>query len=72
LQRLLYGDILDAYGTEFFGEEVTRSEASKDKLLELARLNRAKLKRTLTGEEKKALADLQATLPTESATTADE
>jgi hypothetical protein len=72
LQRRLYGDILDAYGTEFFGEEVTRSQASKDKLMELARLNRAKLKRALTTEEKKALAELQAALPSEAATTADD
>lgn len=72
LQRLLYGDILDAYGTEYFGEEVTRSETSKNKLVELAQLNRAILARPLTDEEARRLAELRATLPTESATTKDD
>ena len=40
LERLIDGNILDAYGTELFGEEVTRSEQSKMKLERLARLNR--------------------------------
>ena len=32
LDRLLYGNVLDAYGTEVFGEGITRSEKSKQNL----------------------------------------
>ena len=40
LNRLIFGNILEAYDTAFFGDEVTRSETSKAQLLELAQLNR--------------------------------
>ncbi|MEI7587292.1 AAA family ATPase [Runella sp.] len=39
LDRLLYGDILDAYGTGAFGADVTRDEAGFKKLSRLAELN---------------------------------
>jgi hypothetical protein len=39
LDRLLYGNVLDAYGTELFGRGVTRSEASRLQLERLAELN---------------------------------
>ena len=35
LDRLVDGNVLDAYATELFGEEVTRSEQSKEKPLYL-------------------------------------
>lgn len=38
-ERLIYGNILDAYGTGVFGENVTRSKKSTLLLEELARLN---------------------------------
>jgi len=38
-ERLLHGDVLDAYGTELFGKNVERSDLAKDKLSELAELN---------------------------------
>lgn len=69
LNRLLYGSILDAYGTEFFGEEVTRSEQSTQKLLELARLNRKRLKSRLSRAEEQELEALQAMLPSRVAET---
>lgn len=39
LQGLLYGDILDAYGTGVFGHSITRSVAGHEKLQRLAELN---------------------------------
>ena len=39
LDRLLYGDILDAYGTGAFGADVTRDDAGFKKLSRLAELN---------------------------------
>lgn len=72
LNRLVYGNVLDAYGTEFFGEEVTRSEQSKRKLVLLARLNRKRLKAKLTTAERNELKTLQATFPSQPADTAAE
>jgi hypothetical protein len=37
--RLVFGDILDAYGTELFGKKVTRSDQAREKLQKLADLN---------------------------------
>lgn len=64
LDRLLYGNVLDAYGTEAFGEDVTRSEESKKRLQRLAELNRKELHKGLSDDEKKEQEDLRATLPT--------
>jgi predicted ATP-binding protein involved in virulence len=36
LDSLLYGDILDAYGTGVFGHDITRDEAGNEKLAQLA------------------------------------
>ena len=63
LKRLLDGNILDAYGTELFGEEVTRSEQSKAKLRQLAQLNRKRLRRSLSSSEQQELERLRETLP---------
>lgn len=38
-ERLIFGNILDAYGTEVFGSEPVRSEESEDKLSKLGQLN---------------------------------
>ncbi len=64
LERLLYGNILDAYGTELFGVDVTRSEDSKKLWLRLAKLNRKELYGKLTDEEGKEQEKLRAILPT--------
>ncbi|MYJ95734.1 MAG: AAA family ATPase [Proteobacteria bacterium] len=70
LARLIDGNILDAYGTELFGAEVTRSEQSRDKLDQLARLNRRRLTHSLTAGEQRELEDLRAAMPTSANTAA--
>ena len=70
LSRLIDGSILDAYGTELFGEEVSRSEQSKEKLSRLARLNRKRLTTCLSPSEQGELEHLRATLPSSPNTTA--
>ena len=70
LDRLIDGDILDAYGTELFGEDVTRSEQSKEKLARLARLNRKRLKKRLSDDERRERDRLRATLPSDPGVTA--
>jgi predicted ATPase len=69
LNRLLYGNVLDAYGTELFGENVTRSEESKKRMQRLAELNSKELQGKLTAAEKKEQKELRATLPTTAHTT---
>lgn len=64
LQRLIYGSVLEAFDTELFGPDITRSESSKEKLARLAKLNQRSLRAELTAEEKKELDELRATLPT--------
>lgn len=64
LDRLLYGNVLDAYSTEAFGEDITRSEEAKKKLQLLAELNRKELHGQLTSSELKEQEDLRAALPT--------
>ena len=61
--RLIDGNILDAYGTELFGEEVTRSKQSKAKLTQLAQLNRKRLRRTLSPSEQRELEQLREAMP---------
>ena len=70
LDRLIDGDILDAYGTEIFGEDVTRSERSKEKLQELAQLNRKRLSKKLTAKEQGRLNRLRATMSSNPSDTA--
>ena len=70
LERLVDGNILDAYGTDLFGEEVTRSERSKERLARLAHLNRKRLGATLSTKEQRELEHLRATMPTNPNTTA--
>jgi hypothetical protein len=72
LNRLIYGSILDAFGTQFFGIGVTRSEVSKEKLVELARLNRKSLSGQLPIQEQDKLSELRATFPSTAANVADE
>ncbi len=63
LQRLRYGDLIDAYGTGVFGEGVTRSPESRKKLARLAALNTTELERPLTDAERAEQLDLRAVLP---------
>jgi hypothetical protein len=64
LQRLLYGNVLDAYSTEVFGSSVTRSEEAKRRLQRLAELNRKELYGKLTKKEIREQAKLRTALPT--------
>jgi len=64
LQRLLYGNVLDAYSTGVFGEGVSRSEESIRRLERLAELNRKELQGRLSPKERKEQMKLRTTLPT--------
>ncbi len=62
--RLIYGDVLDAYGTHAFGEGVTRSEAAMERIDELAQLNQKELTEAgLTKDEQRRQEELRAALP---------
>ena len=71
LDRLIDGNILDAYGTELFGEEVTRSEQSKEKLERLAHLNRKRMQTRLSGKEQQELEHLRGSMPSNPNATAE-
>jgi energy-coupling factor transporter ATP-binding protein EcfA2 len=64
LERLIYGNVLDAYGTELFGSDVTRSDESRKMLDRLAELNVKELNGGLTAAERDEQEKLRATLPT--------
>ena len=64
LNRLLYGNVLEAYSTEYFGSDVTRSPTSKKMLRELAQLNQKSLKEALTKQEQDHRLELQRRMPT--------
>jgi hypothetical protein len=64
LDRLVYGNVLDAYGTEVFGEGITRSEVSKEKLARLAQLNQKAKYETLTEEEQEERQQLKSIMST--------
>ena len=51
-EQLAYGDVLDAYSTDVFGENVTRSQAGSVKVQRLAELNSISLKAELSDDEK--------------------
>lgn len=63
--RILYGDILDAYSTEVFGGGMTRSDESKDKFSRLAQLNSKSLFNPLSNDEIQEREMLQQTMSTE-------
>lgn len=63
-ERLVYGNVLDAYSTEVFGQDVERSDESQRRLLRLAELNRKELRARLTAAEKREQRELRAALPT--------
>jgi hypothetical protein len=69
LKRLLYGNVLDAYGTGVFGDGVARSDSGQEKLERLAELNTQELLGTLSDGEKQAQAELREILPTEASVT---
>jgi len=66
--RLIYGNVLDAYGTEAFGQDVERSEASKEKLQRLAHLSQVSSYGQISQTEKKELQHLRTILITDDTT----
>ena len=61
--RLVYGNVLEAYESGAFGENITRSETSKDFLHRLAELNRKETTSELSQEERLEQEKLRAALP---------
>ena len=62
-ERLINGSILDALDTECFGEDITRSAASRELMAELAELNVRHLRGGLTEKQEQRRQQLQRTLP---------
>jgi len=61
--RLIYGNVLEAYDSGAFGEDITRSESSKGLLRKLAELNRTELNSGLSPEEGIEQERLRSVLP---------
>ncbi|RKH51254.1 AAA family ATPase [Corallococcus llansteffanensis] len=64
LDRLLYGNVLDAYSTGAFGDVPLRSPEALEKLERLAILNQKELAEGLSSEEQAEQQHLRAQLPT--------
>ncbi len=64
LNRLLFGNVLEAYGTEVFGVGVTRSDVAKAHSQRLAELNVKEMQMGLNAEEEDEQASLRAAMPT--------
>ncbi|RZM20435.1 MAG: DUF2813 domain-containing protein [Pedobacter sp.] len=62
--RLIYGNVLEAYGTEAFGENVSQSQEGMDMGERLAYLNMRSFQGLITEAERTELFDLKAKLPT--------
>ena len=67
LDRLVNGSVLDALDTKYFGENVTRSDASRRMMKELAELNVKRRRGRLSVVEDQRHRELQSTLPSVSA-----
>ncbi len=65
LDQLVFGDVLDAFGTELFGHDILRSNAGKIMVEKLAWLNAEALLRDLTEVERTERRRLRAALPAE-------
>lgn len=64
LDRLFYGNVLDAYGTGAFGDTTTRSDAGRRRLERLAVLNQKELRHKLTKNETRERNELRLAFPT--------
>ncbi len=62
-ERLIFGSVLDAYGTELFGQDVSRSDSAKQKQKRLAELNQKALASALGVAEAKERGALQSLFP---------
>lgn len=61
--RLVYGNILEAYSSGAFGDDVGRSEASRELIYRLAELNQKELSAGLLPDDQAEQARLRAILP---------
>lgn len=68
LKRLVFGNILDAFGTQLFGQDTTSSDNSTELREEYARLNQQSVRGLITDDGRIRLAEIQAILPTEAFT----
>lgn len=68
-EKLIYGNILDAYGTEIFGKSPVRSNISEEKLERLGNLNMLFALGKITTEENKERLDLQKIFSTDDSIT---
>ena len=66
--KLIYGNILDAYGTELFGQSPVRSEQSNEKLKRLGRLSMLAALGKISETEEKERTELQKILSTDAPT----
>ena len=64
-ERLIYGNILDAYGTEVFGGGVSISEDSIHKQEEMVRLSKKKMFDAISPEEEEKLDELKKVFTTD-------
>ncbi|MFN0214592.1 MAG: AAA family ATPase [Saprospiraceae bacterium] len=64
-ERLVFGNILDAYGTEVFGQSPVRSEKSNEKLERLGKLNMLSAFGKISSEEETERQELQQIFPTD-------
>lgn len=64
LDRLVEGNILEAYGTDYFGKDVDVPESSKEAEQQIARLSMLKVKGRISPEQEQTLRSLQAARPT--------
>jgi predicted ATPase len=62
-KRLVYGDILEAYSTDLFGENIDRSPEAQAKLERIAALSAKEIHAPLSDTEEEELATLMAQLP---------
>lgn len=62
--RLIYGNVLDAYGTEVFGEDVSQSQKGQKLTSRVAELNKKSFRGSISPKEKEELFELKAKLPT--------
>ncbi len=62
--RLVYGNVLDAYGTEVFGANVTQSATGLKKKQRMADLAKKSFKGVITDEERGELERLRSEMPT--------
>lgn len=68
LKRLVFGNILDAFGTQLFGQDTTSSDSSTELREEYARLSQQSVRGLINEEGRERLTEIQAILPTEAFT----